>query len=217
MLTCERCERRPAAALGGLEGVRLIFWQILNVTDLGATCCLLEYNEIEGFIASSDYSRKRIRSVKKLMRVGKQEVLQVLRVDEEKGYVDLSKKLLTPKDIELCSERFEKAKIVNGILRRLAETRKVPVKELYEQFGWGLFEGEDGHAYDVLQNSLLDGGLLVKYKVPAEYHADLTAIVRHRMSSNPVKVEAEINLTCFGIDGVDALKVMGVASFFFLF
>jgi predicted RNA-binding protein with RPS1 domain len=100
----------------------------LNVTDLGATCCLLEYNEIEGFIASSDYSRKRIRSVKKLMRVGKQEVLQVLRVDEEKGYVDLSKKLLTPKDIELCSERFEKAKIVNGILRRLAEMRKEPVK-----------------------------------------------------------------------------------------
>lgn len=104
--------------------------QILNVTDLGATCCLLEYNDIEGFIASSDYSRKRIRSVKKLMRVGKQEVLQVLRVDEEKGYVDLSKKLLTPKDIENCSERFEKAKTVNGILRRLAETTNVKLQDL---------------------------------------------------------------------------------------
>jgi translation initiation factor 2 subunit 1 len=111
------------------------------VTDLGATCCLLEYNNIEGFIASSDYSRKRIRSVKKLMRVGKQEVLQVLRVDEEKGYVDLSKKLLTPKDIESCGENYEKAKIVNGILRRLAETRgKESLLELYEAFGWGLFE-----------------------------------------------------------------------------
>jgi hypothetical protein len=38
-------------------------------------------------------------------------------------------------------------------------------QDLYEQFGWGLFEGEDGHAYDVLQNSLLDGALLTKYKV----------------------------------------------------
>ncbi len=153
----------------------VVMVKILSVTDLGATCCLLEYNDIEGllspplsshvkqrltkrerkknkiktknvtntqtgFIASSDYSRKRIRSVKKLMRVGKQEVLQVLRVDEDKGYVDLSKKLLTPKDIEVCSERFEKAKIVNGILRRLSEMRKVPVRDLYEQFGWGLFE-----------------------------------------------------------------------------
>ena len=32
------------------------------------------------------------------------------------------------------------------------------------------------------------------------------------MSSNPVKVEAEINLTCFGIDGVDALKTALLAA-----
>ena len=106
---------------------------------------------------SLDYSRKRIRSVKKLMRVGKQEVLQVLRVDEEKGYVDLSKKLLMPKDIEECSERYEKSKIVNGILRRLAETRNENVSVPYEAFGWAMFEGDEGHAFDVLQSSLLDG------------------------------------------------------------
>ena len=151
-------------------------------------------------------SRKRIRSVKKLMRVGKQEVLQVLRVDEEKGYVDLSKKLLTPKDIESCSERYEKSKIVNGILRRLAETRKENISALYEAFGWGMYEGDEGHAYDVLQASLLDSATLDKYKVPEDYKEPLLAIVRHRMSTNPIKVEAEINLTCFGKDGVDAVK-----------
>lgn len=32
------------------------------------------------------------------------------------------------------------------------------------------------------------------------------------MSSNPVKVEAEINLTCFGADGVDALKAALVTA-----
>lgn len=127
-------------------------------------------------------------------------------MDEEKGYVDLSKKLLTPKDIELCCERYEKSKTVNGILRRLAEVRNVKVEDLYAQFGWGLFEGEDGHAFDVLQASLLDASILDKYKVPSDVHSDLLQIVRHRMSSNPVKVEAEINLTCFGVDGVDALK-----------
>lgn len=120
------------------------------------------------------------------MRVGKQEVLQVLRVDEEKGYVDLSKKLLTPKDIENCSERYEKGKvcvcvcvaaprcfcramftlrafqIVNGILRRLAETTNVSLPALYDQFGFALYEGEDGHPYDMLQASLLNPALLAK-------------------------------------------------------
>merc|ERR1711991_874417 len=124
----------------GIDEVVMV--KILNVTDLGATCILLEYDNIEGFIASSDYSRKRIRSVKKLIRVGKQEVLQVLRVDEEKGYVDLSKKLLTPEDIVVCSERFEKSKTVNGILRRLAEVQSIKLIDLYEKFGWDMYETE---------------------------------------------------------------------------
>ena len=116
-------------------------------------------------------------------------------------------------DIESCNERYEKSKIVNGILRRLAETRqKETLTDIYESFGWGLFEGEEGHAYDVLQAALLDDSVLDKYKVPADIKADLMAIVRHRMSTNPVKVEAEINLTCFGMDGVDALKAALMAG-----
>lgn len=75
-----------------------------------------------------------------------------------------------------------------------------------EQFGFGLYEGEDGHPYDMLQASLANPSLLTKNKIPPQYHEALTSIVKHRLSSNPVKVEAEINLTCFGVDGVEALK-----------
>lgn len=73
-------------------------------------------------------------------------------------------------------------------------------------FGYGLYEGDDGHPYDMLQASLANPSLLTKYKIPPQYHDILISIVRHRLSSNPIKVEAEINLTCFGVDGVDALK-----------
>lgn len=46
---------------------------------------LLEYNNIEGMILFSELSRRRIRSVNKLIRVGRTEVVVVLRVDKEKG------------------------------------------------------------------------------------------------------------------------------------
>ncbi len=36
-------------------------------------------------ILSSEFSRRRIRSVNKLIRVGREEVVVVLRVDKEKG------------------------------------------------------------------------------------------------------------------------------------
>jgi translation initiation factor 2 subunit 1 len=47
---------------------------------------------MEGMILSTEVTRKRVKSVKKLIKVGKQEIMAVIRVDKEKRYIDLSKK-----------------------------------------------------------------------------------------------------------------------------
>jgi len=49
------------------------------------TITQLEYDNIEGMILLSELSRRRIRSIQKLIRVGRNEVVVVLRVDKEKG------------------------------------------------------------------------------------------------------------------------------------
>jgi predicted RNA-binding protein with RPS1 domain len=45
----------------------------------------LEYDGIEGMILLSELSRRRIRSVQKLIREGRNEVVVVMRVDPDKG------------------------------------------------------------------------------------------------------------------------------------
>ena len=50
----------------------------------------LEYDNIEGMILLSELSRRRIRSIQKLIRVGRNEVVVVLRVDKEKGMFHLT-------------------------------------------------------------------------------------------------------------------------------
>ncbi len=71
-------------------------------------------------ILLSELSRRRIRSVQKLIRVGRNEVVVVLRVDKEKGYIDLSKRRVSPEDIVKCEERYMKSKAVASILRHVA-------------------------------------------------------------------------------------------------
>lgn len=66
---------------------------------MGAYVSLLEYGGIEGMILLSELSRRRIRSVQKLIKVGRQEPVMVLRVDQEKGYIDLSKRRVSPEDL----------------------------------------------------------------------------------------------------------------------
>ena len=47
---------------------------------------------MKGLILSTEVTRKRVKSVNKFMKLGKQETMMVIRVDKEKRYIDLSKK-----------------------------------------------------------------------------------------------------------------------------
>ena len=68
--------------------------------DMGATVLLLEYDNMEGFIMLNHASTRRVRSIHKVMKIGKKEMMEVLRVDEEKKCIDLSKKNLKADAIE---------------------------------------------------------------------------------------------------------------------
>lgn len=61
---------------------------VRQIAEMGAYVHLLEYNNIEGMILLSELSRRRIRSINKLIRVGKTEPVVVMRVDKDKGELD---------------------------------------------------------------------------------------------------------------------------------
>jgi translation initiation factor 2 subunit 1 len=80
-------------------------------------------------ILLTELSRRRIRSINKLIRVGRNEVVVVVRVDRDKGllkfdkrnlkinnfilgYIDLSKRRVSAEDIIKCDEKFNRGKTV---------------------------------------------------------------------------------------------------------
>src|SRR5438034_2184614 len=65
----------------------LVVVQVRQIAEMGAYVKLLEYDNIDGMILLSELSRRRIRSIQKLIRIGRNEVVVVLRVDKEKGEI----------------------------------------------------------------------------------------------------------------------------------
>ena len=126
---------------------------VKQIAEMGAYVKLLEYDNIDGMILLSELSRRRIRSIQKLIRVGRNEVVVVLRVDKEKGYIDLSKRRVSPEDIVKCEERYNKSKMVHSIMRHVAEKTNVPLEELYTDIGWPLNK-KYGHAVDAFKLSI---------------------------------------------------------------
>merc|ERR1719431_2315088 len=86
----------------------VVMVNVQSIAEMGAYVRLLEYDNIEGMILLSELSRRRIRSINKLIRVGRDECVVVIRVDKEKGYIDLSKRRVSKEDIERCTEKYSK-------------------------------------------------------------------------------------------------------------
>lgn len=69
------------------------------------------------------------------------------------GYIDLSKRRVSPEDIVRCEERYNKSKIVHSILRHVAEKTQTPIERLYETIGWPL-NRKYGHSLDAFKLSI---------------------------------------------------------------
>ncbi|KAI0729153.1 eukaryotic translation initiation factor 2 subunit alpha [Fomitopsis betulina] len=212
----------------------LVMVQVRQIAEMGAYVKLLEYDNIEGMILLSELSRRRIRSIQKLIRVGRNEVVVVLRVDKEKGYIDLSKRRVSPEDITKCEERFMKSKTVASIMRHVAS--KIPsvpsegadskeakegeegdvagaseeerLEQLYEQVGWPLGK-KYGHPYDAFKLALTEQDTVfasLSTPVPENVKSILVSTIARRLTPQPIKLRADIELTCYMPAGIDAIK-----------
>jgi len=184
----------------------LVIVQVKNVAEMGAYVSLLEYDNIEGMILLSELSRRRIRSINKLIRVGRTEVVMVLRVDKDKGYIDLSKRRVSPEDIAKCEEKYNKSKAVHSIMRHVSEVCKVPILDLYKSFCWDLYK-KFGHAYDAFKLAVTQPDkVLSGYKLSDEVKAALQKNIARRLTPQAMKLRADIEVTCFAAAGIDAIK-----------
>ncbi|KAJ0397954.1 hypothetical protein ATCC90586_002017 [Pythium insidiosum] len=197
----------------------LVMVNVRSIAEMGAYVSLLEYNNIEGMILLSELSRRRIRSINKLIRVGKNEVVMVLRVDKEKGYIDLSKRRVAPEDIIKCEERYNKAKTVHGVLRQVAQETGENIESLYERIAWPLYKkfkletpnedekkAEYVHCYDVFKMGITDPTVFEGLDMSPEVFECLKAQIRRRLTPQPIKIRADIQVTCFTYEGIDAIR-----------
>ncbi|EQC30614.1 translation initiation factor 2 subunit 1 [Saprolegnia diclina VS20] len=199
----------------------LVVVNVRSIAEMGAYVSLLEYNNIEGMILLSELSRRRIRSINKLVRVGKNEVVMVLRVDKEKGYIDLSKRRVSPEDILKCEERYNKAKTVHGVLRQVAQDTNIELEDLYQKISWPLYKkfkmeqplGADDekkveyvHCYDVFKMGITDPTVFDGLDMTPETLESLRTHIRRRLTPQPIKIRADIQVTCFTYEGIEAIR-----------
>lgn len=190
----------------------VVMVNVRSIAEMGAYVHLLEYNNIEGMILLSELSRRRIRSINKLIRIGRDECVVVIRVDKDKGYIDLSKRRVSAEEVVKCEEKFAKAKAVNSILRHVAALLKYDsdseLEELYMKTAW-MFDrkyGKPGASYDAFKHAVTNPEILNECEIDDITKEKLLENIRRRLTPQAVKIRSDIEVACYEYEGVDAVK-----------
>jgi len=182
----------------------LVIATIQDVTDFGAYAKLDEYDKI-GLLHISEISSSWIRNIRDFIREGQKVVLKVLRVDAEKGHIDLSLRRVTKR------ERIEKIMVwktdrkAETLLRSVAEKMGLSIDEVYEKAGapmekeYGLYEG--------FEKVVKEGAsALTKIGVPEDLATVIVEIAKERMHVPMVKVKGVVELRTTNSQGVKIIK-----------
>jgi len=175
----------------------LVMCVINDINSINIQVSLLEYNNKQAMMLISNLSNKRIRSISKLLYIGKKDVLQVINVNKEKDYIDLSKKSIQKEEIYKYKKQYKKDKTVHNIVKHVAITNKLPLEELLNKLNWP--------SYNMFKN-LVDNNEYNNDELTPNIKNDLLKIIKYRFTEHIIKLQVDIELTCFNIRGIDAIK-----------
>lgn len=182
----------------------LVMATIESVMDYGAYANLDEYHR-RGFLHISEISSARIRNVRDFVRENQKMVLKVLRVDVEKGHIDLSLRRVTKRERIEKVKSWKKDRKGEALLHAVAEKLGLPVDEVYQKAGiimeqkYGLYEG--------FEKVVRDGQeVLTKLDIPEDIVKVIAQVAEERIKIKLVKVKGVLEVRCMKPNGVKCIQ-----------
>jgi len=183
----------------------LVIATVVRITDYGAYVKLDEYDK-EGLLHISEVSSSWVRNIRDFVREGQKLVLKVLRVDAEKGHVDLSLRRVTKREKKEKILFWKKDRKADSLLRSASERLNIPLEEIYEKAG-ALIEKEFGELHEGLEKTAKEGAdVLLKLGVPKDIALTLEEIAKEKIKIPLVKVKGILELQCTKPNGAVLIK-----------
>ncbi|MEA2037396.1 MAG: translation initiation factor IF-2 subunit alpha [Nanoarchaeota archaeon] len=186
------------------EEEELTLCTVTKVFHHGVFVDMDEYGK-GGMIHISEVSPGRIRNIRDYVKEGKKVVCKVLRIDTEKGHIDLSLRRVNEGQKKGKINEIKQEQKAEKIIEFVAKQFNMDVKKLYEELSSKILEKYDLLHYcfeDIVKGEFSLGGL----DIDKEKAEALTKLVMERMKPQEVFVGGELKLRSYMPDGVDVIK-----------
>jgi len=190
------------------EENELVLCTVTNVQYNSVFCKLDEYNN-SGMIHISEVSPGRIRNIRDYVQEGKKIVCKILRVDEEKGHIDLSLRRVTENQRRAKQAEIKQQQKAEKLLEYFTKENKLEFKKFYTTLTKKLFE-----EYEYLHQAFDDvvtGELNLK-KYGVEHAELLTELLKDKINPPMVEIKGSLAVKTYHKDGVEAIKKALIAA-----
>ena len=184
----------------------LVIVTVQRITTYGAYALLDEYIGKEGLLHISEVSSGWVRNIKDFVREGQKTVLKVLRVNTEKGQVDLSLRRVSRLERREKILSWKRERKAESLMRSISEKLKIPIEEVYTKAGT-LIEEKFGGAYEGLERAAREGpDPLIEAGLSKDMASAIAEVAKDKIRLPMVKVKGTLQLHCVKPNGVTYIR-----------
>lgn len=178
---------------------------ITNIQYHSVFANLDEYQNKGGMIHISEVSPGRIRNIREFVEEGKKVVCKVLRVNEQKGYIDLSLRRVNEAQKRAKLNEIKKEQLAENIVEYVAKKNKEAPESLYKRIADKLIP-QYGALYPAFEQAALGNHDLTKDGIEAKLAEELKTIIKQRIKPPEVTIKGTLKLTSYEPNGVEIVR-----------
>ncbi len=187
------------------EKGELVLTTVERVTDHGAFVKLDEYGGKQGIVSLREFSPKWVKNPRSFLKEGQKAVLKVLRINTERGHIDLSLKEVNDNERRNKLKDFKLEIRVVKLMEHMAAGVGKTKEELNKLFGERLAT-DYGTLYDGFAQVSNGKEDLSAYVPDAKLREELIKRIQETIKPTLVSVRGIITMFSEDSDGVDVIK-----------
>lgn len=189
---------------GWPEEGELVLCKVTKIMPSSVFCNLEEYGR-SGMIHISEISPGRIRNIRDFVLEGKIVVCKILKINMEKGYIDLSLRRVSESMKRKKNDEIKQEQRAEKIVELAAKDMKTDVRKLYESVAAKLLE-KYPLLYPAFEDVALNGKKLAEFGIEGKTAEKLEEFIKQKIKPPEIFVEGEFKIASYAPDGVELIK-----------
>ena len=162
-----------------------------------------EYGK-SGLIHISEVSPGRIRNIRDFVREGKKVVCKVLRINQEKGYIDLSLRRVNESEKRRKINEIKKEQTAEKVIEIAAGKIGIKTEDLYRELSEKIISHGSLHAF--FEEAVKDESVLESLATDKKHLKIIGETIKQRIKTTEVEVKGKLKIITYAPNGIDTIR-----------